>query len=320
MDINEFHGLTRKHRQGYTGKGVKIAVIDTGAWEGHDALRDRVVARRNFVQPDYNDTSDTHGHGTRVAGTVANVAPEAELLIAKVSTGAFSLAYHTAQAVDWAVAQGADVINISRGSKYDSHAQYLAIRRALDAGVLVVCAVGNDGDGDATTDEVRYPASYDDVVAVGAVDKDRRPARFSNSDVSVDCVALGVNVRVPNNDPRWPSGTTIEDGTSYATPIVAGIGAILVQQYGRDRLCDRLLAHCEPIDADRRLVGEGVVTLRRDVELAPAVKQPADKAASWAQSSWVRGYNEGWIDGTRPSDYISRQELVVILDRLIPRE
>jgi major intracellular serine protease len=183
-------GSQYKWSRGYTGKGVVIAVIDTGCETSHPDLKDRIIGGYNFTEEHGGDISiieDTNGHGTHVAGIIAGskngrgivgVAPNAKLLILKVldRTGSGSInslveAIH--YAIDWRGSAGerVKVISLSLGLKKPDSNLYEAIKRAVAHNISVVAAAGNDGDGNIETNEYRYPGAYKEVIEVGAINK-----------------------------------------------------------------------------------------------------------------------------------------------------
>ncbi|TXS79541.1 S8 family serine peptidase [Streptomyces sp. sk2.1] len=233
----------------YDGTGVKIAVVDTGIDATHPDLAGKVVAERNFSGSP--DAKDRVGHGTHVASTAAGtgakdarfkgVAPGAQLINAKVlddrGTGEDS---GILAGVDWAVAQGADIINMSLGSPDTSGIDPLEAqvnKLSAEKGVLFAVAAGNSGPGRGT---VASPGSADAALTVGAVDDNDLIADFSSvgprigdGAVKPDITAPGVEITaaaatgVPEQN---PAGYVSMSGTSMATPHVAGAAAILKQK------------------------------------------------------------------------------------------
>ena len=233
-----------------TGVGVTVAVVDTGVTAGADGFTN-MLGGWDFADRD-DRPDDADGHGTHVAGTVCQatnngygtvgVAPDATLLPVRVlgSGGSGSLA-DVADGIVWAVDEGADIINLSLGAGGGARALEAAVQYARDSGVLVVAASGNDGRG-----TVSYPAAYDGVLAVGAVDFDGARAPYSNGGSALDLVAPGGDTSVDANRDGYVDGVLQEtwsngrasfqflQGTSMAAPHVAGAGALLVELVGRD--------------------------------------------------------------------------------------
>lgn len=247
-------GAPTAWKAGYTGKGVKVAVLDTGVDTRHPDLKDQVVESRNFTAA--ADATDHFGHGTHVASIVAGtgagsggkykgVAPDARILNGKVldDTGSGDDSGILA-GMEWAVAQGASVINLSLGGYDTPETDPLEAevdKLSAEKGVLFAIAAGNDGP-----QSIGSPGSADAALTVGAVDKKDKLADFSSTGprtgdgaVKPDVTAPGVDITaaaakgsvIDQEVGEKPEGYLTISGTSMATPHVAGAAAILKQEH-----------------------------------------------------------------------------------------
>jgi hypothetical protein len=184
---------------GQGGAGIKVAVIDTGIDCGHQDLAGGCVYGANFVNG--SQPFDDNGHGTHVGGIIAarqngvgvvGVAPEATVYAVKVmdSTGSGSWS-NVAMGIDWAVRNGMHVINMSLGAHDREPGGGRCGRAGGGCGRLVVASAGNSG----CCNTVGYPAAYDGVLAVAAVDSSEMLAGFSSTGPQVDIAAPGVGIR-----------------------------------------------------------------------------------------------------------------------------
>jgi subtilisin family serine protease len=217
---------------GYTGEGVTVGVVDSGVDQTHPDLAGREQAERNFGESP--DTVDRIGHGTHVGSTVAAVAPGAKLLDAKVfDDNGFATESEIIAGMKWAVEQGADVLNLSLGA--DDWPGIDPLEAAVDTlsaehGVLVVVAAGNS----YRPGTIGSPASADSALAVGAVDGSDAPAAFSSRGPRVGDGAVKPEITAPGVGitAAQPGGGYAElNGTSMATPHVAGAAALLAQRH-----------------------------------------------------------------------------------------
>ncbi|MEU8620526.1 S8 family serine peptidase [Streptomyces sp. NPDC048623] len=243
-------GAPQAWAAGYDGKGVKVAVLDTGIDPNHPDVKDRIVESKSFVPG--QEVLDKHGHGTHVASTVAGtgaasnglnrgVAPGAQLLVGKVlSNEGYGTDSEIIGGMEWAKAAGADVVSMSLGSSVpddgsDPMAQAVDALSA-DGGPLYVIAAGNSG----RQGTIGSPGSAEKALTVAAVDKSDWRAGFSSqgplyrsNDLKPDVSAPGVDITAAASQavPNTTSMYRTMSGTSMATPHVAGAAAILKQRH-----------------------------------------------------------------------------------------
>lgn len=274
------------------GKGITVAVLDTGCDLNHPDLKDRIIGGYNFTTDDKGNPllyKDYNGHGTHVAGTiaaslnssgVAGVAPEANLLILKVLGKNGSGQYDwIIKAIQYAIDQKVDIISMSLGGPSDVKELHDVIIEAVKQNILVVCAAGNDGDGQDSTDERGYPGCYNEVISVGAVDLELESSPFSNSNNEVDVVAPGEKVTSTYLNGKYATLS----GTSMATPHVSGALALLKilsnaafeRNLTEPELYSQLIKRTVPLGNSPKMEGNGLVYLT----LLNHVKKVLDKKA-----------------------------------------
>ncbi|KHF38445.1 S8 family peptidase [Halalkalibacter okhensis] len=256
-------GITRVQapaaiNRGFTGAGVRVAVLDTGI-SNHPDLNIRGGV--SFV-PGESTYQDGNGHGTHVAGTIAalnnsigvvGVAPNTELYAVKVlgANGSGSIS-SIAQGLQWTAQNNIHVANLSLGSPTGSQTLELAVNQATSAGVLVVAASGNNGSG-----TISYPARYANALAVGATDQNNNRASFSQYGTGLNIVAPGVGVQSTYPGNRYASLS----GTSMATPHVAGVAALVKQKnpgWSNTQIRQHLLNTATPLGSSNQY-GSGLV-------------------------------------------------------------
>ena len=262
----------------WTGSGIKVAVLDTGVDLDHPDFEGRSIEARSFVQGE--DVQDGNGHGTHCIGTACGparphrlprygVAGEATIFAGKVLSNAGSGSDGGILAgIDWAVANGCAVISMSLGAPVGPNDLPSAIfeqvgRRALRAGTLIVAAAGNNSHRPNKLSPVSHPANCPSIMAVAAIDRQMQVAWFSCAGLNtqggqIDIAAPGVAVYS-----AWPETlyNTI-NGTSMATPHVAGIAALFAEADPNARgsaLWTRLVQFADRIDQPARDVGAGLV-------------------------------------------------------------
>jgi hypothetical protein len=240
-------GTSSAYAAGATGRGVKVAVVDTGIDVDHPELAAQIAAAStDIVSGDPQMVDDVDGHGTAVAGIIAarrnqalshGVAFNARILAVRADTpdscasGCGFDQADVAAATDYAVGHGAGVINYSLGGSVGLGASLEgALARAADAGTILVFAAGNEGAADPTFPAgfAAEPAADGLAIAVGAVDSSAQLASFSNrAGTARDhyLVAPGVDVLAP----ALGGGAALVSGTSFAAPHVSGAAALVLE-------------------------------------------------------------------------------------------
>lgn len=213
------------------GNGIKVAVLDTGIDPDHRDLADNVKEYVDFTGSKYG-AEDMQGHGTHCAGIIAavsnhvgmvGVAPEVEIYSAKVlgdtGTGGFD---SIIRGIQWAITKNVDVISMSLGtSSRPPEMLHTVIKAAKAQGIILVAATGNENGA------VCWPAMYDEVIAVSAVDENLNRASFSNYGIKNEISAPGVNIVS-----TYKNGTYARlSGTSMATPLIAGSIALIISRH-----------------------------------------------------------------------------------------
>ena len=264
----------------YTGKGIKVAVLDTGLEAGHPDFQGRQIVTKSFVTGESAD--DGHGHGTHCAGTAVGgragrnglrygVASSADLFVGKVlnNRGA-GRERDILNGMLWAINAGCDVISMSLGRAVrpgePPAPEYERLgRRALANGSLVVAAAGNNSSRNfGFIAPVDAPADSGSVMAVAAVDHVMNIAEFSNGGINpnggqVDLAGPGVGVM--SSVPQ-PESYKKLSGTSMACPQVAGVAALWAESDPKLRataLWNKLIATAKHLSLPRRDVGAGLV-------------------------------------------------------------
>jgi subtilisin family serine protease len=258
-----------------TGKGINVAVCDTGIDSTHPEIANRVCSAYDVDAGSLRrireawDT-DVGGHGTHVAGLIAGrnigIAPEVRLSsVLVLPPGSGSIANLVLALQGIASIPETQIINISAGAEEPTDLLDATISDLEDLRILTVCAVGNRGSG-----KFMAPASCSSSIAVGAIGNDRRVMDFSGggtlsasggrSRTLPDMVAPGSNIRS-----SIPGGNyALKHGTSMAAPIVSGIAALVLEKYPRltvAELRDILLGSCLDLGVARDRQGRGLVQI-----------------------------------------------------------
>ncbi len=261
---------------GKRGGGIKVCVIDTGLRTTHEDLKDGNLSGSNYNGLVTPWNQDGHSHGTHVSGIIAaadnyvgviGVAPDVSIHVVRVFDNYGELAASSVvDAMNACASAGANIINMSFGGTDETSAERNTVQNLKNSGILLVAAAGNDADG---LNRVEYPAGYEPVLSVGAVDENLNIAVFSTHNAAVDIAGPGVDVlsTISSSDGSYGE----KSGTSMATPHIAGVAALLWSQFpgsSVDDIHNALIQSARDYGAcgKDRLFGHGVVDVMAAAE------------------------------------------------------
>ncbi|OLT10841.1 hypothetical protein BJF79_25565 [Actinomadura sp. CNU-125] len=300
LDFEEAWRVTR-------GKGVTVAVVDSGIEANHPQLKGKIGKSHDATK---TTATDCFGHGTQVAGIIAatdmrnqnvpflGVAPQVTLLNAKFTTGQ-STNDNTMlpKSITWAAENGADIINVSVDAP-DSAGLRAAVKAAQERDVLIVASAGNVAKDQQGNESASYPASYEGVLSVAAVDQTGSLSEFSNSKTRIDVSAPGQNV-ISTLGTGYVGGL---QGTSFGAPYAAGVAALVRARFPKltyQQVINRILITAEG--------GIGVGSGHGMISPLQAVTAELDPNAQPSEERAVNN-DTGVIDIARPEpvDHRSR--------------
>lgn len=222
--------------EGYTGVGIKVAVIDSGIYP-HIDLQNRIAFRKNYGSA----TSITESHGTHVAGTIGaggsmfGVMKDCTFYDLQILDSTGGTEENFSRAVDEAIRQKVDIINMSIGTPTSNSLVTNAIKRAYRAGIILVAAAGNDGEN-----TVMYPGFLEECISVANLNINTNQVDgTSSSNRQVDCCAPGTNIISLAIDNKY----VVYSGTSMACPHVSGLCGLYLQKSRKENPSFDLYQH-----------------------------------------------------------------------------
>ncbi len=332
----DYLGITSAWDEGYNGKGVKIAVVDSGVNLANEDFEGASFAPGFNVINDSSDVTDEMGHGTFICGLLAAVrnngkgiagfCTDATIIPIKCfgaskETSASYLVKSIYKAVD---DYGCDVINLSSGMTENIRSLEEAVAYAASKGVIVVASAGNEGNS-----TLNYPAAYDSTVGVGAVDQNGQITSFSQKNRSVFVVAPGakiVSLSYKSND------TISWDGTSFSAPFVT-VAAAILKQYDKSATINDFKEILKTSSVDGGPAGydtsygygslnvANFVSVMKSYELRGIGEIFPDVAGHWASTSVDYCYKNGLFTGVaqnsfEPETVMNRAMFVTVLSRM----
>ncbi|MGH0515850.1 S8 family peptidase [Bacillus cereus] len=257
------------HKLGLSGKKIKIGIIDSGIADHKDL---NVVDGINILDHNSNFRDD-FGHGTKVAGVIGalnnsyglvGVAPDSNLYAIKVlnSKGKGSIS-NVVSGIEYAIEKNLDIVNLSLQTTTNNSVLKKTIEKAYENNIVIVAAAGNKG-GDKGSNTVTYPALYDEVISVGAINHNGK--RYALSSIGqIDLVAPGEYVYTTVLDDMY----FLYHGTSMATPHVVGVAALLLEHNSslKNRDIKNILMNSATDIGDFEIYGKGVLNAEKAFDL-----------------------------------------------------
>ncbi|ADH98376.1 immunoglobulin-like domain-containing protein [Salisediminibacterium selenitireducens] len=242
---NQMIGAYDAWEDGFTGEDVKVAVFDSGFFD-HDDID--YAGGVSVIDEETDFTKDPNGHGTSVAGVIGSLpGTEAEGMASGVDLYGVKVSHqdedgnnrvgdtsHIVQGIEWAIEEEMDIINLSLG--WDDYLQNMhrVFQSAADEGILIVASSGNHGNDEGTGENMVYPAKFDEVIAVASLDPDKERAYYSSTGPENELAAPGGKGRGFQSEQIYTinneNAYSYMSGTSFASPHIAGLGALLMQR------------------------------------------------------------------------------------------
>lgn len=248
--------------EGYSGKGVRIGVVDSGIDYTHDDLS--IAGGVNMIDGSANFMDD-YGHGTEIAGIISaipndigvlGIAPEARLYGIKVlDSKGYGHISHVVKGIKWSIDHDMDIVNLSFQTKENSLALKKIIKKAYHKGLLLIAAAGNNGFNEGNT--VEYPAAYKEVIAVGAINSRDERTFYSGRGKELDVMAPGASIYSTTLHNQY----AMTLGTSMAAAHVSGAAALIMEAKPNldNREIRSIIVHTASKMGEKNLYGHGLI-------------------------------------------------------------
>lgn len=239
--MHKFVGSFTAWDGGFYGQNVKVAVLDSGLMDAHEEFVGRNVVFWNGLTTSVEETwQDPNGHGSHVAGIVgasmnngkggAGIAPRCDLYVYGIANSQGSISSDAQfRAMNKAIEDGVDIMNMSFGTPCYSEQENRMIQKVYNAGIAMFAAAGNEA-----SNSYSYPASFEHVCSVAALQEDGRKTEFSTYNDKVDLSFPGLDIWSCYN--KGPDSYAYKSGTSMASPVAAGVAAVILS--GQDRVSE----------------------------------------------------------------------------------
>lgn len=326
-------GVQAAWDQGFTGDGVRLALIDSGINADHEDFQGVDIEQGYNVIEQNTDTSDRFGHGTVVAGIIAanshngigitGICDGVTIVPIKCFDSSTTNVRHVVEGIYRAVDDfQCDVINLSLGVSADMQALREAVDYAVSKGVIIISAVGNNGNTAPT--QLLYPAAYDNVIGVGAYGHNGEICSFSHINNSVFVTAPGEDLY--SLDANTTDGYRVVSGTSFAAAQVSAL-AVLVKAYDKQitatqfqELLKTSAQDAGPTGYDLSY-GYGMISIPRLLQALSALPEYRDITGHWAMESITYCAERGLLSGTAKGQFspdltLTRAMIVSVLWRI----
>ena len=221
--------------KGLTGKGVKVAILDTGISLPHKDLNIEKKNCINVSSEESGNIKDLDGHGTHCAGIikasnngfgVTGVAYDCDLYFGKITSDKFGDSFtRLEKGLEWAIRKKVDLVSISFGRHIDKINIQTIFQKVVKNNIIPVCAGGNMIDSVTEEDDILYPAKYDECISVGAIGRDKKPTLGTLISSALNIGAPGTEIKSTTLN----NGYEVRSGTSQAAPYVCGVIALVLQ-------------------------------------------------------------------------------------------